>query len=33
MVTTPILVFPVWEKTFDVHADALGIALGAILVE
>jgi hypothetical protein len=31
MVTTPILVFPYWEKTFHVHVDALAIALGVIL--
>jgi hypothetical protein len=31
MVTTPILVFPYWEKTFHVHVYALAIALGAIL--
>jgi hypothetical protein len=31
MVTTPILVFPDWEKSFHVHVDALSIALGAIL--
>ena len=31
MVTTPILVFPYWEKTFHVHVDASVIALGAIL--
>jgi hypothetical protein len=30
MVTTPILVFPDWEKTFHVHVDASSIALGAI---
>jgi hypothetical protein len=33
MVTTPILVFPYWEKTFHVHVDASTIALGAILVQ
>jgi hypothetical protein len=33
MVTTPILVFPGWEKTFHVHVDASAIALGAILVQ
>jgi hypothetical protein len=32
IVTTPLLVFPEWEKTFHVHVDALAIALGAILV-
>jgi hypothetical protein len=31
MVTTPILVFLEWEKTFHVHLDASTIALGAIL--
>jgi hypothetical protein len=30
MVTTPILVFQDWEKTFHVHVDASSIALGAI---
>jgi hypothetical protein len=33
MVTTPILVFPYWEKTFHVHVDASTISLGAILVQ
>jgi hypothetical protein len=33
MVTTLILVFPDWEKTFHVHVDALAIALGAILAQ
>jgi hypothetical protein len=33
MVTTPILVFPDWEKTFHVHVDASLIALGAILAQ
>jgi hypothetical protein len=33
MVTTTILVFPDWEKTFQVHVDASAIALGAILVQ
>jgi hypothetical protein len=33
MVTTPILVFPDWEKTFHVHVDASTIALGAILAQ
>jgi hypothetical protein len=33
MVTVPILVFPDWEKTFHVHADASTIALGAILAQ
>jgi hypothetical protein len=31
MVTTPILVFPNWEKTFHVHVDASAIELGDIL--
>jgi len=33
MVTTPIIVFPDWEKTFHVHVDASSISLGAILVQ
>jgi hypothetical protein len=33
MVTTPILVFPDWEKTFHVHLDASAIELGTILVQ
>jgi hypothetical protein len=33
MVTTPILVFPDWEKTFHAHVYASTIALGAILVQ
>jgi hypothetical protein len=33
MVTVPILVFPVWGKTFHVHVDASTIALGAILAQ
>jgi hypothetical protein len=33
MVTTPILVFPDWEKTFHVHVDASSITLGAILAQ
>ena len=33
MVTTPILVFLDWEKTFHVHIDASSIALGAIMVQ
>jgi hypothetical protein len=33
MVTTPILVFSYWEKTFHVHVDASVIALGAILAQ
>ena len=31
MVTTPILVFPYWNKPFHVHVDAFGIALGIVL--
>jgi hypothetical protein len=33
MVTTPILVFLDWEKTFHVHVYASTIARGAILVQ
>jgi hypothetical protein len=33
MVTSPILVFPDWEKTFHVHVCASAIALGAILAQ
>jgi hypothetical protein len=33
MVTTPILVFLDWEKTFHVHVDASTIALGKIMVQ
>jgi hypothetical protein len=33
MVTTHILVFPDWVKTFHVHLGALAIALGAILAQ
>ena len=33
MVTSPILVFPNWEKTFHVHVDASSIALGEILAQ
>ena len=33
MVTTPILVFLDWEKTFHVHVDASTIALEAILAQ
>jgi hypothetical protein len=33
MVTALILVFPDWEKTFHMHVDASGIALGAILAQ
>jgi hypothetical protein len=31
MVTMPILVFLDWSKEFNVHVDALSIALGAVL--
>jgi hypothetical protein len=33
MVTTPIIVFPNWEKTFHVHIDASTIALGEIMAQ
>jgi hypothetical protein len=33
MVTTPILVFTDWGKTFHVHVDASTIALGSILAQ
>jgi hypothetical protein len=33
MVTTPILVFPNWEKTFHVHIDTSTITLGAIMAQ
>jgi hypothetical protein len=33
MVTTPILVFQDWEKTFHVHVYASTISLGAILAQ
>ena len=33
MVTTPILVFLDWKKTFHVHVDASSIALGVILAQ
>jgi hypothetical protein len=33
MVTTPILVFPDWEKTFHFHVDASSITLGSILAQ
>lgn len=31
MVSSPILIFPDWDKVFHVHIDASGISLGAIL--
>jgi hypothetical protein len=33
MVTTPILVFPDWEKSFIVHVYASTIELGAIMAQ
>ena len=33
MVTTPILLFLDWEKTFHVHVDASAITLGSILAQ
>ena len=33
MVTTPILVFPDYEKTFHVHVDASTIPVGATLAQ
>ena len=33
MVTTPILVFPDWNKEFHVHVDASSIALGIVLAQ
>jgi hypothetical protein len=33
LITTPILIFPNWEKEFHVHVDASGISLGAILTQ
>ena len=33
LITTPIMIFPNWEKEFHVHVDASGIALGAILTQ
>jgi hypothetical protein len=31
--TTPILVFPYWEKEFHVHIDASSITLGVVLAQ
>jgi hypothetical protein len=31
--TTPILVYPKWQVEFQVHIDASGISLGAILLQ
>jgi hypothetical protein len=33
LITTPILIFPDWEKEFHVHVDASGISLGDILTQ
>jgi hypothetical protein len=33
MVTTPILVFPYWEKKVHVHVDSSSISLGALLAQ
>ena len=33
MLTTPILVFLDWEKTFHVHVDASAIKLGEIMAQ
>ena len=33
MVTTPILVFPNWNKEFHVHVDASSIDLGVVLAQ
>jgi hypothetical protein len=33
MVTAPILVFPDWNKEFNVHVDASSIALGVVLAQ
>ena len=33
MVTSPILVFPDWNKEFHVHFDASSIALGIVLAQ
>jgi hypothetical protein len=33
MVTTPILMFPYWEKEFNVHVDAYAITLGVVLTQ
>jgi hypothetical protein len=33
LITTPILIFPNWDKEFHVDVDALGIALRAILTQ
>eukprot|EP00253_Pinus_taeda_P030970 PITA_30970 len=33
LVNTPILVYPKWNKQLHIHIDALGITLGAVLVQ
>ena len=33
MASTPILVFPYWNKEFHVHVDASSVALGVVLVQ
>ena len=33
MVTTPILLFPDWNKEFHVHVNASSIALGVVLAQ
>jgi hypothetical protein len=33
LVTVPILVFPDWQKYFQVHVDASSIALGVVLAQ
>jgi len=33
MVTTPILVFPNWDKEFHVHVDASSMVLGVVLAQ
>jgi len=33
IVSTPILVYPYWNKKFHVHIDASGITLGVVLAQ
>ena len=33
MASTPILVFPTWNKDFHVHVDASSVALGVVLMQ